>query len=144
MVLTKHNALPVARAAEVLNVSDAIPTCLKYIMTQLNASNCVHYLVHSRDIEALHKFVIKYAIEHFGEIIQHDSFDLLGANDLSDFLRNDNLTIDSEEILFHALTKWYKQDPNNRQSAIKDMLPLIRYGDFSREVCMQSNESINQ
>lgn len=141
IVLTAHNALPIIRAAAVLKMPDAMSICFEYITTQLNASNCVHYLDCSRNqksFESFHKFVQKYAVEHFDEILEHESFNLLSAHDLSEFLRNDNLSIHSEENLFRALTKWHKKDPKNRQSAMKDMLPLIRYGDLSKKVCMQS------
>lgn len=76
-------------------------------------------------------------VKPFSEIIANESFVLLSAEELSEYLRKDDLAIDSEEILFHVLTKWYKHDAINRQGAVKEMLPLIRFGDLSPEVCVQ-------
>lgn len=137
MVLTMHNVLPIAKAAASLLIQNAMSLCFKYITTQLNAANCIHYFIGARDIFPVFQNYLKsYAVEHFGEIVDNESMVLLSADELSAFLRRDNLPIDSQETLFNALMKWYRHDVNNRQDAMKDMLPLIRYGDLTSKVCV--------
>lgn len=139
MVLTEQNAPQIAITATLLKMWNAMSMYFKYISTQLNVSNSIRYLAASRYIGLAYENVAtKYVVEHFTEIIEDKSFVLLNTNELSEFLRIEDLPIDSEEYLFRALMKWYRHDTFNRQGAMKDMLPLIRFGDFSPEVCIQS------
>lgn len=132
MLLTVDNALPIAKAAALLKIPNAMSSCLRYMSAQLNASNCIQFLVDSRDTtQNFQKFVKLYAVQHFAEIVKSESMVLLSADEMSEFLRNDNLMVDSEEIVFRALTKWYRHDANDRQGATKEMLRLIRFGDLS-------------
>lgn len=139
MLITLQNVLPIAEAAVLLKMQDALLLCFQYMKTQLNASNCIQCLFGSRNIGLVfQQFIKKYVVEHFAEVIANKLFIQLSADELHEFLRNNDLKIDSEETLFRALTKWYRHDAINRQSAIKEMLPLIRFGNLSPEVCIQS------
>ncbi|CAK9802012.1 Kelch-like protein 10 [Anthophora quadrimaculata] len=120
--------LPLADQFEVLGV---VQLCCQFLLQELRPENCLgifkfarHYFC--RDLEKKGR---KYIRHHFKRILQESSeFKELTSKELEAILRDDELNVKNEEIVFEAVKTWLEYNVEERRHYLPRLLKCVRYG----------------
>ncbi|XP_020277572.1 kelch-like protein 10 [Pseudomyrmex gracilis] len=125
--------LPLADRFEVLGI---VQLCCQFLLQELRPENCLgifkfarHYFC--RDLEKQGR---KYIRHHFKRILQESSeFKDLLCDELEAILRDDELNVKNEEIVFDAVKIWVESKVEDRRVYLPKLLECIRYGLLSHK-----------
>ncbi|XP_060819012.1 kelch-like protein 10 [Bombus pascuorum] len=120
--------LPLADQFEVLGV---VQICCQFLLQELRPENCLgifkfarHYFC--RDLEEKGR---KYIRHHFKRILQESpEFKELTSKELEAILRDDELNVKNEEIVFEAVKTWIEHNVDERRPYLPRLLKCMRYG----------------
>ncbi|KZC09505.1 Kelch-like protein 10 [Dufourea novaeangliae] len=120
--------LPLADQFEVLGV---VQLCCQFLLQELRPENCLgvfkfarHYFC--RDLEERGR---KYIRHHFKRILQESQeFKEVTGEELEAILRDDELNVKNEEIVFEAVKAWVEHNPEERRPCLPRLLRCVRYG----------------
>ncbi|XP_078039106.1 uncharacterized protein LOC144471169 [Augochlora pura] len=123
--------LPLADQFEVLGV---VQLCCQFLLQELRPENCLgiikfarHYFC--RDLEEKGR---KYIRHHFKRILQESpEFKELTGEELEAILRDDELNVKNEEIVFEAVKTWVEHNLEERRPRLPRLLKCVRYGFIS-------------
>lgn len=95
----------------------------------MQPSNCLgilrfgkHYFC--KDLEEKGR---RYVREHFEQVVnESNEFLDLSVVDLTDIIKDDELNVKTEEVVFQAVQKWIDHDEPNRKIYLYDLLNCIR------------------
>ena len=102
--------------------------CSDFLQRQLHPSNClgIRSFAGTYSCTGLLKASEKYINEHFNDVVQNEEFLLLPREELTKLLSCEELNVDSEEDVYNALIAWARQDVQERQSFLAELLEQIR------------------
>ncbi|XP_012284683.2 kelch-like protein 10 [Orussus abietinus] len=120
--------LPLADRFEVLGV---VQLCCQFLLQELRPENCLgifkfarHYFC--RDLEEKGR---KYIRHHFKQILQESGeFKELLAEELEAILKDDELNVRNEELVFEAVKTWLEWKPDERKKHLPHLLGCVRFG----------------
>lgn len=81
------------------------------------------YGEHARE---LHGKSLAYVMQHFDECASCSSFVELPSETMRALLSSDDLPVE-EPVVLSALRVWFQHDAERRKSALKDLVPLVRW-----------------
>ncbi|KAH0946331.1 hypothetical protein HN011_002719 [Eciton burchellii] len=125
--------LPLADQFEVLGI---VQLCCQFLLQELRPDNCLgifkfarHYFC--RDLERQGR---KYIRHHFKQILQESAeFKDLLCDELEAILRDDELNVKNEEIVFDAVKTWLEAKLKDRRVCLPRLLECIRFGLMSHK-----------
>jgi kelch-like protein 10 len=134
--ITEENVIRLLPAADQLNMLGLVKQCAEFLIRQLSSENCIGIRAFARQFfcRQLDKAAHNYVMKNFVDISKNSS-ELLEL-DMARFIEiitDDHLNVKNEEIVFDAVIKWIKADPNNRKSAIVELLKGVRLGLLSTQ-----------
>ncbi|XP_067135228.1 kelch-like protein 5 [Centruroides vittatus] len=114
--------------ANLLQLSEVVEACCKFMMCRLNPSNCIGICLfaESQSCVQLHNVAYNYIMEHFMDVIYNQEFLLLPADDVQKLLSSEDLNVPNEEVIYHSLMNWLKHDLPNRQCKISQLLSVVK------------------
>ncbi|XP_015587950.1 kelch-like protein 10 isoform X2 [Cephus cinctus] len=120
--------LPLADQFEVLGV---VQLCCQFLLQELRPENCLgifkfarHYFC--RDLEEKGR---KYIRHHFKQILQESAeFKDLVCSELEAILRDDELNVRNEELVFEAIKSWVEYRVGERKIHLSKLLECVRFG----------------
>lgn len=126
--VTQENVQVLLPAANLLQLNRVKEICCHFLSQQLHSSNClgISKFAEAYSCQSLTKKSRKYVQDHFQEVIQHEEFLLLSASQLTELLRDDNLNVVSEQVVFEAVLSWIKHKLQDRISLLGKLLQYVR------------------
>ncbi|CAG5120064.1 unnamed protein product [Candidula unifasciata] len=126
--VTQQNVQALLITAMFLEMRHVVEACTLFLEKQLDPTNCIGFAnfasVHGcLELEAKAK---KYIYEHFCELIKHDEFLTLDAQDVVNIVQQDELNIRCESEVFQAVVRWVEHDADTRLSQLEDLLEKVR------------------
>nr|XP_006004421.1 PREDICTED: kelch-like protein 5 isoform X2 [Latimeria chalumnae] len=111
-----------------LQLSQVVEACCKFLMKQLHPSNClgIRSFADAQGCTDLHKVAHNYTMEHFMEVIRNQEFLLLPASEITKLLASDDMNIPNEETILNALLSWVRHDTESRRKDLSKLLAYIR------------------
>jgi hypothetical protein len=99
--------MPVLTCSIPLLLDDLIELCIAYLRDQLHASNCVGLLLYGKQYECLPliEAAQHYIHEHFEDVVRHEEFLTLNFPDLCSIIKNDNVKVKCESIIYNVNIK---------------------------------------
>ncbi|CAH2047275.1 unnamed protein product, partial [Iphiclides podalirius] len=88
----------------------------------------------------LHKNALEYTYQHFMQVVKHQEFLTLQADQLASLLKSDDLNVVSEENVFESLMTWVQHDNVNRENNLPTLLKLIKLPLLSSEYLIDKVE----
>ncbi|XP_035685309.1 kelch-like protein 38 [Branchiostoma floridae] len=118
----------ILQAAHLLQFDKILKYCEVFIQENLSPSNClgVMFLADMYGFPDLKKKARKEMVSNFSDVRQNDEFFSLPTEELVDLLTDDTLQVMSEEDIVHTVIQWLDHDPENRKTAVSQILPAIR------------------
>lgn len=120
--------------ADQFDVVGVIQLCCQYLLQELRPHNCLGIFKFARcyfcgELEKKGKLYIR---QNFSKILKECSeFKLLSYEELEDILRDDELNVRNEEIVFQAVKTWVEHDLESRRKCIPSLLLCVRFGHIS-------------
>jgi hypothetical protein len=98
--------MPVLICSIPLLLDDLIELCIAYLCDQLHASNCIGLLLFGKQYECLPliEAAQHYIHEHFEDVVRHEEFLTLNFPDLCSIIKNDNVKVKCESIIYNVNT----------------------------------------
>ncbi|KAL7981696.1 hypothetical protein Chor_010891, partial [Crotalus horridus] len=126
--LKEENIECLLSTACILQLSQVVEACCKFLMKQLHPSNClgIRSFADAQGCTDLHKVAHNYTMEHFMEVIRNQEFLLLPATEIAKLLASDDMNIPSEETILSALLTWVQHDLEQRKKDLSKLLAYIR------------------
>uniref|UniRef100_F7BZE4 Kelch like family member 5 n=1 Tax=Callithrix jacchus TaxID=9483 RepID=F7BZE4_CALJA len=126
--LKEDNIESLLSTACLLQLSQVVEACCKFLMKQLHPSNClgIRSFADAQGCTDLHKVAHNYTMEHFMEVIRNQEFVLLPASEIAKLLASDDMNIPNEETILNALLTWVRQDLEQRRKDLSKLLAYIR------------------
>lgn len=120
--------------ADQFDVVGVIQLCCQFLLRELRPHNCLGIFKFAKyyfcgDLEKKGKLYIR---QNFSKILKEcNEFKSLLHEDLEDILRDDELNVRNEEVVFQAVKTWVEHDLENRKSYIPSLLTCVRFGHIS-------------
>ncbi len=120
-----QNLLSAANLLEVLPVRDA---CCQFMERHMDESNClgVHCFAEAHACKDLQAKSKEFALHYFPDVCQEEEFVTLTESKLVEFLSDDELCVESEEVVFNAVMRWLDHSRENR-SKVCDRVDFVFY-----------------
>ncbi|KAF4019848.1 hypothetical protein G4228_011396, partial [Cervus hanglu yarkandensis] len=126
--LKEDNIECLLSTACLLQLSQVVEACCKFLMKQLHPSNClgIRSFADAQGCTDLHKVAHNYTMENFMEVIRNQEFVLLPASEIAKLLASDDMNIPNEETILNALLTWVRHDLDQRRKDLSKLLAYIR------------------
>ncbi|KAG6446599.1 hypothetical protein O3G_MSEX004526 [Manduca sexta] len=132
--VTSDNVECLLPYADQFDVVGVIQLCCQFLLHELRPHNCLGIFKFARyyfcsELETKGKLYIR---QNFSRILKEcNEFKSLSYDELEDILRDDELNVRNEEIVFQAVKTWVEHDLENRGKYIPSLLSCVRFGHIS-------------
>ncbi|XP_053606215.1 kelch-like protein 10 [Plodia interpunctella] len=133
-VVTAANVEYLLPYADQFDIVGVIQLCCQFLLQELRPHNCLGIFKFARyyfcgELEKKGKLYIR---QNFSRILKEcNEFKSISYDELEDILRDDELNVRNEEIVFQAVKTWVEHDLENRRKYIPSLLSCVRYGHIS-------------
>ncbi|XP_050340983.1 kelch-like protein 17 [Bactrocera neohumeralis] len=134
-LITVNNVGDMLKAAIVLQLDDAITSCVDYLVSHINEYTIqgAYTLERETQCELFKQKIIEYETQNFVEISQSDEFLNFDFEKMQRILESDNLNITREEDAFDAIKRWFNFDVAARQEQLPLLIACLRLTQFDAE-----------
>lgn len=126
--VTEQNVQDIFAVANMYQIPSIFTVCVSFLQKRLTLSNClaVFRLGLMLDCPRLAVSARNYACERFQLISRDEEFFQLLPSEIAAILANDNLNVDTEEVVFDALMNWVSRDQENREKELPGLIDCVR------------------
>lgn len=136
ITIDQENVEAVLAAANFYGFVDIVAKCEVFCQKNLTAATALSYLALADKFSLvdLHAPAEYYVFRHFMKIVEDASFLHLAADDVSNLLQRNEITVRSEIDIFDAATKWIDADVNERKSHFPMLMEAVRLSNVDEKV----------
>ncbi|XP_050431019.1 kelch-like protein 12 [Adelges cooleyi] len=128
-----NNIEKLLKAADCYQFNNVKKLCYDFIKEKMNNSNCMTFLKYANPIshKELHNFCFHYILMNFENLILNSEFGLdrlyeSNFDDFVEFISNDYLDIESEEVVFELIIGWINYNLYERKDCLPELLKYLR------------------
>lgn len=145
--VSQENVQLLLPAANMLQLNKVKEACCEFLVEQLHPSNClgIAKFGEAYACPVLAKMAKKYTQDHFQEAVEQEEFSQLQPNQLIELLKDDNLSVVSEQVVFEAVIAWVKYNLTDRSPLLGKLLQFVRLSLLNIRYltrCFETNELI--
>ncbi len=128
ILITKENVQSLLSAANLLEVLPVRDACCEFMQRNMDASNClgIHCFAEAHACTDLQENAKRYTLGHFPDVCQQEEFLKLGQTKLNEFISEDKLFVETEEVVFNAVMKWLEHEPDTHSNQFDKVLEHVR------------------
>lgn len=125
--ITEDNVQEILLAADQFNILEVIETCSNFLVELLHPNNCIGIWKFTNVCfrTELRCKAFRYILEHFEKACLCDEFLLLSEEELTDIIKQDNLNVQQESIVFEAILRWIDHAPEERERHFHVLLKKV-------------------
>ncbi|XP_050430591.1 kelch-like protein 28 isoform X2 [Adelges cooleyi] len=130
--IKENNIEKLLKAADCYQFNNVKKLCYNYIREKINIFNCMAFMKYANPIShrELHYFCFNYILMNFNAIVNSESgleglFEL-NFDDFVEFISNDYLEIQSEEMIFEFIIGWINYNLCERKDYLPELLKYLR------------------
>uniref|UniRef100_A0A0L8I331 BTB domain-containing protein n=1 Tax=Octopus bimaculoides TaxID=37653 RepID=A0A0L8I331_OCTBM len=142
--INHNNVKSLLVAADYFNIIGLLRICSEYLISQLNAHNCIgiEKFAQTYFCQELQQVAHRYLMVNFSEVYKvSNEFLQLNVDNVCEIFASDELNVRSEEITFNAIVRWVDHDPGSRVARIGQLLQTMRLGLLSTEYFVEKVKS---
>ena len=126
--LTVDNVQRLMEASDLLELDDLKAACEKFMLKRVEAANCIGFYKFAslHRLEQLQGGAWRVMLQCFKSVISASEFKELSCQEIIDYLRDDGINVEDENIVFESVLVWIRQDLNNRQTSLRKILEHVR------------------
>jgi len=129
--ITESSVQGILSTASFLGLQDIVESCAMFMMSHLSPANCLGVRDFSRlfNLEDLRQAADTYSHQKFMQMWKEEEFLNLSVEDLEAFVSNDQISVESEEDIYNAVTKWINcsKDGLNRMEYAERLYNHVRF-----------------
>uniref|UniRef100_A0A4W3HXS0 Kelch like family member 29 n=1 Tax=Callorhinchus milii TaxID=7868 RepID=A0A4W3HXS0_CALMI len=128
LIISSGNAKTLLEAASKFQFRTFCKVCVSFLEKQLTAINCLGILAMAEAMHCneLHNMAKAYALQNFPEVASQLEILNVSKDDLVAYLSNDSLNTKAEELVYEAVIKWTKKNPEKRTQDLPELLAVVR------------------
>ena len=125
--VNSENVESLLMASSLLQIKEIEKVCCDFLRTQLHPSNSIGIwtLAEHHCCRELLSYAFKYILKNFPAVCQSEEFSCLSLNQVKILLNDENLSVNSEEVVYEAALKWI-QASNERTQYLAEVMSCIR------------------
>ncbi len=126
--ITVENAGCVIRLCKILKLNSAYDTCLAFLKEQANPANCIglHRIAIRNDVKELKEKAREIMVNNFKEVVAGPEFLDMSADEVDEYIQNENLRIPNEDPVYDAVISWIRHQPEEREPHFSQILKSVR------------------
>ena len=126
--ITKTNVQSLLSAANLLRILPVRDACCFFMEKNMDEVNClgIHCFAEAHACTDLQQKAKKFTLCYFSEVCQQDEFLHLSQDKLIEFISDDELNVDNEEIVFNAVMQWLNEDFDTHSKDFHKVLQYVR------------------
>ena len=86
----------------------------------------IHRIARANSLTDLAEKAWQVMLKKFQEVSQLDSFKKMSKNDLQEYIRDEGLSIVSEDPVFEAVVTWVRHDVDSRKSSFENLIENVK------------------
>ena len=143
--LTIDNVKSVVKACDVLQLPRLMTGCEEFMVAQTNAANCVgfHGFAASYQLHKLQRKVKEVMLGEFSSVALTDHFKQLSCNELVELVKDDELNVTNEDVVFESVLGWVRHDVDNRKSSLETVMEYVRLPFCTSDYMCQMKQSFD-
>ncbi len=147
--INKSNVQSLLSAANLLQVLPVRDACCRLMEKNMDETNClgIHCFAEAHACKDLQEKAKRFTLQFFPEVCQQEEFCKLSRSKLIEFLRDDNLCVEAEEIVFNAVQRWLSADPDSHTVDFHHVLEHVRLpqlNPYFLHDCVENNKLVLQ
>ena len=114
--ISENTVQGVLTTASLLGLPRIVSACAKFMTKHITVANCLGIREFSRlhELSDLSSAANKFAMSNFSKVWKAEEFLGLAVEELEDFVKSDQINVNSEEDVYEAVTRWLKSSPEER------------------------------
>lgn len=126
--ITETNVQGVLSTASLLGLQNVVEACARFMMKHLSPSNCLVVKDFSTlfSLANLQTAADKYTKCNFAAVSKEEEFLSLSADQVEYFVSDDQISVNSEEDIYTAVTRWINHDVS-RHEFVKVLYNHVRF-----------------
>ena len=127
--ITPQTAQDLLVTADKFGLSNIAQFCAKYMGEQLCPSNCLglREFAFQQNLTELYEKASSYVIQNFTAVSKEEEFIQLPLEKVKKLVQSDDIRVESEEDVYHAVTLWIYQDSDHRGEHADQLYDHIRF-----------------
>ena len=128
IVINRQNVQALLSASNLLEILPVKEACCQYLEQNMDEANCIgiHCFAEAHACTELQQKSKHYALEHFTAVSLQEEYLQLTMEKLTEFLKDDELCVASEEQVFHSAMRWLDYSTDSRKNNFDKVLENIR------------------
>ena len=125
--VNSENVEGLLAASNQLQIKEIEKVCCDFLRTQLHPSNClgIWTLAEHYCCRELCSYSFKFILKNFIAVSQSEEFENLSLDEVKVLLNDENLAINSEEVVYEAALKWI-QACQGRKQHLPEIIGCVR------------------
>ena len=126
--LTADNVESLLKACDVLQLDTLKTACESFMLKHVDPANCFgfHKIAASYHLDELQQKARRMMRSEFKIVASTDEFKKLSCNELIEFIKEDEVNVASEDVVFDAVLGWIQHDLDNRKSCMETIIEHVR------------------
>ena len=127
--MTETNIHGVLTTASFLGLGEMVQGCVRFIIKHLSPSNCleVRRLGFLFNLDDLKSAADNYVQKNFAKVTKEEDFLTLSVEEVDYFVSNDHISVESEEDIYRAITRWVENGVEKEKKDIVKLYNLVRF-----------------
>ncbi|XP_050389710.1 kelch-like protein 40a isoform X4 [Patella vulgata] len=149
---TVQNLLSASNLFQLISLRDG---CAQFMMNHVTVSNCIgiYFFAKAHQCEILASKGKEMINNQFSTLCHQQEFLLLPADKLVEIIKDSDICVDREEVVFEACMEWLNHDTGSRSKFLVDIINCVRFANISsyyfcdkivKNKCLNDNEEIRK
>lgn len=128
VMINKANVQALLSAANLLEVLPVREACCQFLERHMDETNClgIHCFAETHACSELMQKAKSFTLRHFREVTHQEEFLSLTRNKLVEFIKSDDLEVESEDSVFEAILAWLNFNSDVRREGFDRVLQHVR------------------
>ena len=128
ITISRQNVQSLLSASNLLEIISVKNACCHYLEQNMDEINCVgiHCFAEVHACDDLQQKSKDYILQNFNSVSQQEEFVGLTQSKLTEILTDDELVVESEEIVYESVIRWLDHNVDSRRSDFSRVLECVR------------------
>ena len=128
IIITKTNVQSLLSAANHLQILPVRDACCQFMERHMDETNClgIHCFAETHSCTDLQQKAKLYTLRSFSEVCEQEEFLNLSQQKIIELISDDELSVDSEEIVYNSIIKWLNHDIDAHSVEFAKVLEHVR------------------
>ena len=141
--LSVDNVESFVKAGDLLDLVALKAVCGNFLSGQVVPGNCIEFSKFAKTyrLDTLQQCATEVMYSEFKTVANKEEFKQLSCNELTEYIRDHRVVVDSEDFVCESILDWVRHDPDNRKPSFESIFEIIRLPYCSRTYLRRLQDS---